>query len=100
MLGSTSYMPPQPPHMLREASWARPELSAQNSSHRTWFQEAFYSAPVGDIDSDDDSIEVQEESLRRHGRLDPGTTLHLLHESIRLTTGSRRTNRKSGSPCS
>jgi hypothetical protein len=43
------------------------------------------------MDSDDDSIDPQDESLRRQGRLDP---FHVLQEQMRLPGGPRRANRE------
>lgn len=83
-------MPPHPPTLPRETSWARAESGSRNSTHRNWFHEAFYSPQNADMDSDEESTEPQEESIRRQGRLDPHTTLQLLHEQMRLAGGPRR----------
>lgn len=87
-------MPPHPPALPRETSWARAETVSQNTPHRNWFHEAFISAQAADMESDDDSIDPQDESLRRQGRLDPHTAFQLLHEQMRLPGGPRRVNRK------
>jgi hypothetical protein len=88
-------MPPHPPTLPRETSWAPAESGSRNSTHRNLFQEAFYSTQNADMDSEDELTEPQEESLRRQARLDPHATLQLLHEQMRLAGGSRRANRKS-----
>jgi len=93
-------MPPQPPTLPRETSWARAESGSRNSTHRNWFHEAFYSAQNADMDSDEESTELQEESLRRQGRLYPHATLQFFQEHMRLVGGPRRVNSKSmGSLC-
>jgi hypothetical protein len=88
-------MPPHPPNLPRETSWARAESGSRNSTHRNWFQEALYSTQNADMDSDEESTEPQEEPLRRQARLDPHATLQLFHEQMRLAGGPRRVNRKS-----
>jgi hypothetical protein len=88
-------MPPHPPTLPRETSWARAESGSRNPTHRNWFHEAFYPTQNADMDSDEELTEPQEESLRRQARLDPHATLQLLHEQMRLAGGPRRVNRKS-----
>ena len=92
--GSTSNIPPQPPTITRETSWTRAESGSRNSANRNWFHEAFYSRQNADMDSDEETTEPQEESLRRQARLDPHATLQLLHEQMRLSGGPRRVNRE------
>jgi len=91
--GLTSSVPPHSPPIPRETGWGRAESGSQNSAQRNWFHEQFYPTQMADLDSDEDSIEAQEENLRRQGRLDPATTLQFLQDSMRLS-GHRRVNRK------
>lgn len=88
-------MPPHPPTLPRETSWAHAESGSRNSTHRNWFHEPFYPSQNAEMDSDEESTEPQEESLRRQGRMDPHATLQLLHEQMRLAGSPRRVNRKS-----